>query len=268
MTNPLDAVRDFWNAASCGEALYLSAPDRAGYEAEARERYRLEPEIAGFADFASASGKRVLEIGVGLGADHQRFAESGADLCGIDLTERAVEHTARRFAVYGLESQLSVGNAERLGFPSESFDLVYSWGVLHHTPDTQRAINDVQRVLRPGGVARIMMYHKWSLVGFMLWTRYALLRLRPWLSLDAIYSQYLESPGTKAYSVTQARHLFRDWRNTSIRTVLTHTDLLESLSGQRHGGMALTLARRLWPRATLKRLAPRFGLYLLIEAHK
>ncbi|MEA3412262.1 MAG: class I SAM-dependent methyltransferase [Pseudomonadota bacterium] len=143
-----------------------------------------------------------------LGADHQRFAEAGARLWGIDLTERAVEHTRRRLTELGFESRLSTGDAERLEFDDESFDYVYSWGVLHHSPDTRGAIAEVYRVLRKGGVARVMIYHKWSLVGLMLWVRYGLLGLRPWMTLDQVYGRYLESPGTKAYSRREARELY------------------------------------------------------------
>lgn len=156
-------VRDFWDRASCGEALYLAGQDREAYQAQAVTRYALEPYIPEFAGFCAARGLRVLEIGVGLGADHQRFAEAGALLSGIDLTDRAVEHTRRRLTAFGLDSNLSVGDAENLQFPDESFDWVYSWGVLHHSPDTPKAIAEVWRVLKPGGGARIMVYHKWSL---------------------------------------------------------------------------------------------------------
>ena len=144
-------VYDFWNDAACGENLYLQSIDRSGYESHAAERYRLEPQILPFADFDSTSGKKVLEIGVGLGADHQRFAASGAKLYGIDLTERAVKHTRRRIELFGLTSHLALGDAENLDFPDETFDIVYSWGVLHHSPDTAKAIEEVYRVLSRGG---------------------------------------------------------------------------------------------------------------------
>lgn len=205
---------------------------------------------------------------MGLGADHQRFAESGAELYGIDLTDRAVEHTRRRLADFQLASKLGVGDAERLGFPDNFFDVVFSWGVLHHTPDTQRAVAEVHRVLKRGGTAKVMIYHKWSLVGYMLWLRYALLVLRPWRTLAYIYSRYLESPGTKAYSIAEARGLFSAFRGVSIRIVLTHGDLLESGAGQRHQGAVLALARRIWPRALLRRLLKRHGLFMLVEAKK
>lgn len=262
------AVHDFWNEAACGEDLYLPRADRAGYDAQARIRYQLEPFIDELARFADTRGKRVLEIGVGLGADHQRFAEAGALLHGLDLTERAIAYTRARLHAFGLSSVLMVGDAENLAFPDDSFDVVYSWGVLHHSPDTRKAIAEVHRVLKPSGSARIMIYHKWSLVGFMLWTRYALLTLRPWTSLAEIYARYLESPGTKAYSIAEARRLFDAFRDVHIRTLLGHGDLLESHVGQRHRGALLAIARRLWPRALFKRACPGLGLFMLIDARK
>ena len=262
------AVEEFWDKASCGEDLYLRNQQRDGYVEHARRRYELEPVIEEFAEFEAAAGKNVLEIGVGLGADHQRFAEAGARLTGIDLTARAVTHTRRRLALFNFESALSVGDAENMEFASGAFDCVYSWGVLHHSPNTPRAIAEVHRVLRPGGVARIMIYHRWSLVGYMLWVRYALLRLRPWTSLTEVYARYLESPGTKAYSLSEARRMFADFREVQIRTWLTHGDLLESAAGQRHEGALLSLARKIWPRALLRRYAGSHGLFMLIRAAK
>ena len=261
-------VHDFWNEAACGENLYLQNTDRAGYVTQSAERYRLEPFILPFADFEAAKGKKVLEIGVGLGADHQRFAEAGADLYGIDLTERAVEHTRRRLALFGLNSSLKVGDAEHLEFSDEGFDLVYSWGVLHHSPNTPKAINEVFRVLKRGGVAKIMIYHTWSMIGVMLWLRYALLVGRPWRSLRNIYAEHLESPGTKAYSIAEARQLFAQFTDVKISTPLTHGDLLESDVGQRHRGFALALAKALWPRWFIRRFLPGAGLFMLIEARK
>jgi SAM-dependent methyltransferase len=261
-------VHDFWDRAACGEALYLQEARAASYLEQARQRYELEPYIESFADFAGCAGKRVLEVGVGLGADHQRFAQAGARLSGIDLTERAVAHTRRRLALFGLESGLSLGDAENLPFADAAFDMVYSWGVIHHSPDTARAVAEIHRVLRPGGTARVMIYHKWSLVGYMLWARYALARLRPWLTLTEVYARYLESPGTKAYTVRQARRMFAAFAAVEVRVVLTHGDLLASAAGQRHRGALLRIARRLWPRALLRRLARGQGLFMLISAVK
>jgi ubiquinone/menaquinone biosynthesis C-methylase UbiE len=268
MDSDKKAVEQFWDKASCGEDLYLQNQQRDGYIEHARRRYELEPVIEEFAEFASAAGKKVLEIGVGLGADHQRFAQAGAQLTGIDLTARAVAHTRRRLALFSYDSALSTGDAENLEFASDSFDCVYSWGVLHHSPNTPKAISEVHRVLRPGGVAKVMIYHKWSLVGYMLWIRYALLRLRPWMTLREVYARYLESPGTKAYSLGEARRMFATFSCMQIRTSLTHADLLESAAGQRHFGTLLSLARAIWPRRLLRRYAGSQGLFMLITAVK
>ena len=86
-------VRDFWDEAACGEKLYLEGLDLQGFKKQAESRYALEPFIVPFADFGSAKGKRVLEIGVGLGAVHQGFTEVDAHLTGIDLTPHAIEMT-------------------------------------------------------------------------------------------------------------------------------------------------------------------------------
>lgn len=261
-------VFDFWDEASCGEDMLLSHANKAGYTQQTLQRYFLEPYIEDFAEFSSYKGKKVLEIGIGLGADHQKFAENGATLFGVDLTQRAIEHVTRRFEIFDLSSSLSVGDAENLEFESEMFDLVYSWGVIHHTPDTTRAIEEIFRVLKPGGRAKIMIYHKWSMIGFMLWLRYGLLRLRPFTSLSKIYSLYLESPGTKAYTVTEGYELFSKFHNISIDTVLTHGDLLTSKAGQRHKGIFLNIARAIWPRFFLRRFLSKSGLFMLVDAEK
>ncbi len=268
MKDSKQQVFDFWNAASCGEDLYLTSTKKSGYQDQAKSRYELEPYILDFAKFEQSKGKRVLEIGVGLGADHQQFAEAGAILTGIDLTQRAIEHTKNRFDTFKLQSTLMNCDAENLSFSDETFDIVYSWGVLHHSPNTPRAIGEVLRVLKPGGTARIMIYSKWSMVGIMLWIRYALMKMRPWMTITEIYSRYLESPGTKAYTIAEAQILMKSFTDRKIWTVLTHGDLLDSAVGQRHVGPLLNLARRIWPRWIIRTFLPTSGLFMLIEARK
>jgi ubiquinone/menaquinone biosynthesis C-methylase UbiE len=268
VNNCKQQVHDFWNEASCGEKLYLKNITKDQYVDQVNIRYKLEPYIIEFADFPSTKNKKVLEIGVGLGADHQKFAESGAILYGIDLTERAITHTKKRFELLELQSHLSEGDAEKLNFENDFFDQIYSWGVLHHTPNTPKAFDEVYRVLKIGGVAKIMIYHKWSLVGFMLWLRYALIRVQPWISLKEIYASYLESPGTKAYTITEARNLCSKFSDVKITTVLTHGDLLESSAGQRHRGLLLSIAKKLWPRWFFRYFFPKSGLFMLIRLIK
>ena len=119
-----------------------------------------------------------------------------------------------------------------------------------------------------GGVARIMIYHKWSVVGFMLWLRYGLGSLRPWRSLNSIYAHHLESPGTKAYSRQEALIMFADFTHVEITTPLCHGDLLTSAVGQRHRGLLLSFARLLWPRWFIRTFFPQRGLPMLITAYK
>jgi ubiquinone/menaquinone biosynthesis C-methylase UbiE len=264
-----DSVREYWNKTSCGEVYSEGSTEMDRYESQRQARYRLEPYLVEFAKFESAMGKDVLEIGVGMGADHIEFARAmPRTLAGVDLTPRAIDHTTRRAEIYGIKSDLIVADAENLPFDDNSFDLVYSWGVIHHSPDTQSAVNEIHRVLRFGGQARVMIYHRYSMVGLMLWARYGLLKGRPWLTLDEIYSSYLESPGTKAYSISEAHSMFRKFTKVEMRTQLTFGDLLEGEVGQRHHSLALSFAKMAWPRGLIRAYGRRFGLDLCISAIK
>ncbi len=263
-------VHDHWNRESCGEG-YAGTGEDFDLSAQERRRYELEPYIFDFARFHEAPGKDVLEIGVGMGADHLMWARARPkSLSGVDLTERAVGFTSARVAAEGLPSKVQVADAERLPFPDDSFDLVYSWGVMHHSPDTPACLKEAARVLRPGGIARIMVYNTWSLVGMMLWLRYGLLAGRPGRRMADIYADKLESPGTKAYTPKEARALVEasGFRSASVKVQLSHGDLLEGDVGARHRGGLLSAAKALWPRWLLRRIAGGHGLYLLIEAVK
>jgi ubiquinone/menaquinone biosynthesis C-methylase UbiE len=205
-------VREFWQAEACGER-YGADQDRI--------RYEFEPEILDFADFAGARGKRVLEIGVGMGADFLRWLRAGATATGIDLTERAVEITRERVAQEGFEADVRQADAEELPFDDGSFDIVYSWGVLHHTPDTPKAITEAKRVLAPGGRLKVMMYHRRSWVALAAWARFGLFKGRPFTSVaDAL--THTESPGTRAFTVNEMAELMGP--GATVRPLLTHWD--------------------------------------------
>jgi ubiquinone/menaquinone biosynthesis C-methylase UbiE len=267
----LEEVKEFWNRSSCGEIYAEGDNLKAQYESEKAKRYQFEPYILEFGAFKEAENQVVLEIGVGMGADHEQLAISNPKaLYGIDLTERAIHHTKLRLDLLNLNSRLEVGNSEELHFQNDFFDWVYSWGVLHHSPDTQQAISEVYRVLKPGGKAKVMIYHKYSWVGLLLWLRYALLAMKPWRSMNFIYAHYLESPGTKAYTVSEATKLFSIFSKVTIVPQLSFGDLLEGEVGQRHRHWSLSLLKKIWPRWVIKKTSRffNFGLYLLIEAKK
>jgi ubiquinone/menaquinone biosynthesis C-methylase UbiE len=260
-------VKDFWNTASCGEDLYLKGFSKEDYAFQASERYRLETQLS-FGEFAKFRGKKTLEIGVGLGADHQQLAEAGAILTGVDLTERAINHTKRRFELFNLTSDLVVADAENLPFEDNSFEALYSWGVIHHSPNTPKVVSEIHRILKKGSLAKIMIYHKYSMIGYMLWIRYGLLKLKPWISLEQIYYQYLESLGTKAYSYPDAIKLFEGFEVAKIESPLTHGDLLDSDVGARHKGGLLSLGKKMLPRGLIKALLPNHGLFLMLTLYK
>jgi len=264
------ATREYFQKHSCGEVYARGESLQERLEAQRAARYAYESYIFEFARFPEGAGRDVLEIGVGMGADHLEWAKSGArSLTGVDLTPRAVGFTRERLRMHGLSSSLMVTDAENLPFEDDSFDLVYSWGVLHATPDTPKAVREVLRVLRPRGIARVMVYHTHSLVGYMLWLRYALLAGRPWRTLADIYSHHLENPGTKAYTPEEARRLFAGFSEVrDIHTLLTSSDLLLGEVGLNHRGPILALARALWPRWLVRRLFRSRGLWLMIEAVK
>ena len=157
-------VKNYWEQEPCGSGVAQSLKYTKEYFDEIEEhRYRVEPFIHRFAQFTRYRGKKVLEVGVGAGTDHLQFARAGALLSGIDLTEAAVTMVTKRLALEGLTSDLRRADAEHLPFEDGSFDLVYSWGVIHHSHNTNAIIDEIYRVLVPQGVAKIMVYHKNSM---------------------------------------------------------------------------------------------------------
>jgi 2-polyprenyl-3-methyl-5-hydroxy-6-metoxy-1,4-benzoquinol methylase len=109
--------------------------------------------------FGDLKGKRVLEIGCGMGLHSELMARSGAELTSIDLSPTSVDATTRRFALKGLRGDVRQMDAETLAFPDGTFDFVWSWGVIHHSAHTGRVIREIHRVLKPGGECRVMVYN-------------------------------------------------------------------------------------------------------------
>lgn len=250
MVDEKELVRAHWEREPCGTTTASSRPGTPEFFAEVeRERYRLEPYIPAFAEFGRWAGKRVLEVGVGLGTDFVQFVRAGADAVGIDLTEAAVASVRERLRQEGLEAEVRTADAEALPFEDESFDLVYSYGVLHHTPDTSRALAEVHRVLRPDGEARIMLYSRRSWLALGAWLRWGLGRGRPWHSISRVLSEHLESPGTKAYTETELDRLFARFRDVRyIRNVTPYDRRVAGpvarLTGPRLGWFVGVVARR------------------------
>jgi ubiquinone/menaquinone biosynthesis C-methylase UbiE len=171
-------VHQFWNTEACGTDLVDAEKGTAEFYKKYRElRYKTEWHIPELVPFSETRGKKVLEIGCGNGADGVMFAQAGAIYTGVDLTEAAVEATRIHFRLLGLNGTFHNDDAEHLSFPSENFDFVYSHGVLHHTAHPERAFAEVYRVLRPGGKAILMLYHKHSFNYYVRIMTYMRLRL-------------------------------------------------------------------------------------------
>ena len=257
-----EEVRDFWNAAPCGSR-YLG--DRADFEAHARARYQLEPYIHEFAGFARSRGQRVLEVGVGMGADYLEWLKAGAQATGVDLSSASIKQAKRRCEMAGYAADLRVSDAEHLPFPDNTFDIVYSYGVMHHSPDTPQCIREAWRVLKPGGSLRIMIYHHPSLTGFMLWLRYGWLRGK---SLRQAVYDHLESPGTKSYTQEEARAMLHGFEQVKFRQAFSPGDLLLNEPSARFQGLVYRIIWRLYPRFLIRTFGDKWGLFLLICARK
>jgi len=230
-------AREQWGEDPCG-AVYGREQEfgtREFFDAVERHRYTeyapWMPSVMGFNDFA---GARLLEVGCGMGTDLLQFVRGGAKVTGIDLTPRSIEISRRRLAVYGERGDFAISDGENLPFADESFDVVYSNGVLHHTPDTAGAVREVHRVVRTGGQAKVMLYHRGSAAFWgEIILRHGLLHgelLKH--SPEGIMSRYVEfnesggRPLVKVYSRRQARQLFSMFREVKIQVEqLTRAEL-------------------------------------------
>jgi len=209
-----DEVREYWEANPCGTFAATAEPGTKLYFDEIEQyRYRVEHYIPDFAAFLRWRGKRVLEVGVGAGTDFVNFARHGAQLGGVDLTKAAVDHTRKRLELEGLDADVRVANAEALPFADDSFDLVYSFGVIHHAENPEKIVREVRRVLTPAGEARIMLYGRHSWVAYRelyeVARRAIKDRRRPPLTLRQAVAVNVESPGTKAYTRREVQIMFR-----------------------------------------------------------
>jgi len=291
--NLKERVRAFWQANPCGVKFADAPPGtRRFYELVEAHRYTKEWHIPAAAGFDQTSGLRVLEVGCGLGTDGAQFAEAGADYTGVDLTEAAVDLARTRFELFNLKGTFQTEDAEKLTFPDESFDLVYSHGVLHHTPDTQKAIDEIHRILRPGGRAVVMLYHRNSYnfrVNISLLRRVgadllrwesglklvhkitgepidslrqhaALLRTErdSYLAPEEFLSQNTDGAGNplaRVYSRDEAKNLFKHFSKIEVKTFFLNKRWIP-------------LIGNLLPRSVEEQVASRWGWHLWIYAMK
>ena len=169
----IDKVRGYWNSRPCN---IKHSPEpigtRAYFEQVAARKYLVEPHIVDFAEFSKWRGKKVLEIGCGIGTDTMSFACAGAQVTAVDLSEESLNLAKKRSEIYGVDVRFYQANCEELSkvVPIEEYDLVYSFGVLHHTPHPERAIEEIKKYMGPHSALKLMVYnrHSWKVLWMLL----------------------------------------------------------------------------------------------------
>lgn len=210
---PIDNVERYWDGRPCNVRHSPKTVGTREYfdEVEAR-KYKVEPHIPVFADFAAWRGKRVLEIGCGIGTDTINFARAGAHVTAVDLSQASLALARRRAEIFGLADRIEFrhANAEalRAHVPVEPYDLVYSFGVIHHSPQPERALAQARAYLKPDGVAKLMVYHLASTKVAWIVAREGRGQFWKWKELVARHSEAQTGcPVTYSYTRAQARRM-------------------------------------------------------------
>lgn len=195
----VETIINYWNTQPCNiKHSDLEIGTLAYFDSVKAKRYKVEPHILNFADFSNSKNKRILEIGCGIGTDAVEFAKNGADYVGIDLSSESIELSEKRFKVYNLPGKFyQLDAAEDLSFLGK-FDLVYSFGVIHHYPNVEKIIDNVKNILHPDGIFRFMVYSENS------W-KYAMIKKK----LDQFEAQ-ANCPYAKVYNKIEIERLLEN----------------------------------------------------------
>jgi len=216
-------------------------------------------------DYSSLKGKRVLEIGCGAGALSSQLAKHGARLNAVDLTENAVKLTRRRFELRGLDGDIRRMDAERLEFPEETFDFVWSWGVIHHSANTEAIIEQIHRVLKPGGQVSVMVYYRKSIVYLLghVFIRGVLMGKLLKQSAQEIANQYTDGLIAKYYTREDFAGKFNHFATVETEVMGQKVEVWQLPAGQ-----VKDMLIKLTPDGIARWLTDRYGMYLFLTATK
>ena len=229
-----------------------------------------ERAFARLIPFDDLKGKRVLEIGCGLGCHAQLLAEAGCILTAIDLTPRAVELTRKRLSLKGITADVRVMDAEQMELEDEQFDFVWSWGVVHHSASPARIVREAYRVLKPSGEFRLMVYHRRSLCAYINVVRGVLSgKLFQGLSVAGILNSYSDGYIARFYTRSELLQMIRScgFSKVSIQTLGQTSDLIP-LPGSGPGGRLKSALLSVFPNALAERVLSRIGSFLFAIAVK
>jgi SAM-dependent methyltransferase len=233
MSEPsLHSVQEYWNRNPAGfeEVKHLHADRIAFFDERDYQTQTLYPKLDTEYNFARARDKLTLELGCGMGYNAQRLAQYGARLIAMDLAPNAVRLTQERFKLRHLSAQFLIADAEHLPFKTNSFELIFSSGVIHHSPNTQAAADEITRTLQTGGAAAVMVYHRDSI--WFWWDSALKLGLLMWL-LNSLPN----------FFVSQILKRFPHWQNLILPKGerLQFNDVIRS--GTDFGGLQNPLSR-------------------------
>jgi len=262
-------VRRYWNARPCN---IRHSPKQVGTreyfdEVEAR-KYFVEPHIPAFAEFERWNGKKVLEIGCGIGTDTMRFARAGARVTAVDLSEESLAVARERAAVFGVEDRITFyqADAERLSetVPIEAYDLVYSFGVVHHTPRPQNVVQEIRKYTGPESVLKMMVYHRYSYKVLWILLRHG---MGAFWKLDELVARHSEAqtgcPVTYSYSRKSVRELLQGFRVEAMR--IDHIFSYRIPEYKRYEYRKVWYFRAL-PKSVFRWLERKLGWHLCVEA--
>lgn len=171
MTANITDVKNFWDSRPCNvKHSSKQLASKEYFDEVEKKKFFVEPHIKSFSEFNLWNGKKVLEVGCGLATAGINFARYGADYTGIELSKETLSLAKKRFEVYNIQGNFYEGNAENLSdfLPEEKYHLVYSWGVIHHTPHPEKVIQQIKKYLHKKGEFRLMLYASNSWKNYMI----------------------------------------------------------------------------------------------------